>query len=94
MLDIWLLPPPNRKKKGRSKKIARISSDSEREIQYDGPDGVAPDLEDMIAIDDWEKMAGRQLDEDDVDEIAGMVTWCYAKWDDLQYEQCELPNSY
>lgn len=62
---------------------------------YDGIDGLIPEDEgDLIPIDEWEHRAGRQLEEDDVDEIAGMVSWLLAKWDDLQYDQCTCPLSF
>lgn len=54
------------------------------------PDGLEPDAEDRIEIDTWEKINRRLLDEEDVEEVAKLVTWCFFKWDDLQYDQCEL----
>lgn len=91
VLDIYLIPPPHRKKTKKGK-TSRIESDSEdEELLYSGPDGLLPDAEDRVAVDEWEARAGRQLDEEDVDEIAGMVSWCLVKWDDLQYDQCTPP---
>ncbi|WWC96240.1 hypothetical protein V866_003107 [Kwoniella sp. B9012] len=55
--------------------------------QYGLRDGQKPPAEMQIDIDTWEEKAGRELDEDDVDEVAGLVTWCFVKWDDLQYDQ-------
>lgn len=92
MLDIYLLPPPPRKKKGRGKKAktSRIESDSEADMPtFQGMDGVEPIMEEKVSIDEWERLAGRQLEPDDTDMIAGMVTWLFAKWDDLQYDQCK-----
>ena len=40
-------------------------------------DGVEPPEEERMDIDDWEKKAGRVLTEEDVDEVARMVTWCF-----------------
>ncbi|WVF69124.1 hypothetical protein IAT40_003898 [Kwoniella sp. CBS 6097] len=50
-------------------------------------DGAQPPKDMMVDIDSWEGRTGRELDENDVDEIAGLVTWCFVKWDDLQYDQ-------
>ncbi|OCF72795.1 hypothetical protein I204_06024 [Kwoniella mangroviensis CBS 8886] len=55
--------------------------------QYGLRDGQKPPAEMQMDIDTWEEKAGRELDEDDVDEVAGLVTWCFVKWDDLQYDQ-------
>ena len=54
------------------------------------PDGLEPDAEDRIEIDEWEKLNKRSLDEEDVEEVAKLASWCFVKWDDLQYDQCEL----
>lgn len=91
VLDVMLLPPKLvvRKKFGRpAKRQARIISESESETSKTGtttpkvaaterPDGIEPPPEDMMDIDTWEARTGRDLDEDDVDEVAGMVTWCF-----------------
>ena len=52
-------------------------------------DGIEPPADSQVDIDDWEEETGRHLTPDDVDQVARLVTWCYVKWDDLQYEQCE-----
>lgn len=52
-------------------------------------DGIEPPYDQRVGIDDWEEQAGVQLGEGDVDHVAKMVTWCYVKWDDLQYDQCK-----
>lgn len=62
-------------------------SDSEDEFEL--PDGVEPDPEDRIEISEWEERTDRELYEEDAEEIAKYVTWCFIKWDDLQYDQCE-----
>jgi hypothetical protein len=40
------------------------------------PDGVEPSNEEMMEIDTWEEVTGRELGEEDVDDVAEMVTWC------------------
>ncbi|WWC88517.1 uncharacterized protein L201_003428 [Kwoniella dendrophila CBS 6074] len=50
-------------------------------------DGQEPPLDMQLDIDDWEEQARRDLEEEDVDEVSGLVTWCFVKWDDLQYDQ-------
>jgi hypothetical protein len=44
-------------------------------------DGIEPPFEEQMDIDDWEEATGRVLDGDDVDEVAGLVTWCYVRSD-------------
>jgi hypothetical protein len=94
VLDVMLLPPkPVEKKKPVRpvKRQARIISESESETSKAGtttpkvpaterPDGIKPPHEDMVEINTWETRTGRELDEDDVDEVAGMVTWCFVSW--------------
>jgi hypothetical protein len=41
------------------------------------PDGLEPPREDQMSIDEWEKNAGRILEEEDVEEVAKMVVWCF-----------------
>ena len=41
------------------------------------PDGLEPPEEERMDIDTWEETSGRTLGPDDVDEVAGMVTWCF-----------------
>lgn len=86
-----LLPPKKRKGKGKGKSNGRvIESDSEsEESDWEPVDGEKPPVEKAVEIERWENMAGRKLSEDDVDEVAPLVTWFMAKWDDLQYDQCE-----
>lgn len=84
----------------------RIESDSEldesgatesKEVKYDLPalvDGLEPYPEDRIEIDEWERLNHDHLNEGDVDRIIGLVTWCFVKWDDLQYDQCELGSTF
>ncbi|KAK8858701.1 hypothetical protein IAR55_002930 [Kwoniella newhampshirensis] len=50
-------------------------------------DGIQPPPEMRMEIDEWERRSGRELQGNDVDEIAGLVSWCLVKWDDLQYDQ-------
>ena len=41
------------------------------------PDGLEPPASDQMEIDEWERQTGRVLTEEDVDEVAGLVTWCF-----------------
>ncbi|WWD18597.1 hypothetical protein CI109_103050 [Kwoniella shandongensis] len=50
-------------------------------------EGIQPPQDMRVEIDEWERRTGRELQEGDVDELAGLVSWCFVKWDDLQYEQ-------
>jgi hypothetical protein len=79
VLDIFLLPPPAKKKKGRARKSARVDSDPEAEVlRYDGPDGQLPHEDEMVSIDEWEKLAGRQLDDLQYDQ-------CTYSYDNREY---------
>lgn len=86
-----LLPPP-RQPKGKAKK-GRSRSSSVFEARQDASevyyDGIEPAKEDQMDIDDWEEATGKQLGPEDVDQVIKLVSWCYVKWDDLQYEQCK-----
>jgi hypothetical protein len=92
-----LLPPPPKMKKKPPKKISRNTrntSESSITPDYgdattDMVDGIEPYSDKQMHIDDWEETTGRALGEDDVDEVAKLVTWYYVKWDDLQYDQCK-----
>lgn len=91
LLDVYLLPPKNRKKKSsqvaRNRVVSSESDDSDPELE----DGIQPPEPYMVEINRWENMADRKLTADDVDEIAPQVTWFFAKWQDLQYDQCRSP---
>ncbi|ORY25961.1 SNF2 family N-terminal domain-domain-containing protein [Naematelia encephala] len=79
------------------KRRQRVLSDSASEMSEKAgilggsatglPDGLMPPPEKRLDIDLWEEAAGRDLTEDDLDEVAPLVTWCFFKWDDLQYDQ-------
>jgi hypothetical protein len=56
-------------------------------------DGIEPRSDEQMNIDDWEEETGRELNENDADEVAKLVTWYYVKWDDLQYDQCKSASS-
>lgn len=49
-----------------------------------------PRMEDMIPIEQYERVCKRKFTEMDVEELADKVVWMYVKWQDLQYEACEL----
>jgi hypothetical protein len=66
-----------------------MSSESEFDDDPELEDGIQPPQDYMIDINRWENTAGRHLTEDDADEIAPRITWFYAKWQDLQYDQCK-----
>jgi hypothetical protein len=92
-----LLPPPAKAKKNARKNISRNqrnSSELTETPDYGDAtgtmvDGIEPSADDQMNIDDWEEATGRELNEDDVDEVAKLITWYYVKWDDLQYDQCQ-----
>lgn len=90
-----LLPPPAKPKikKGarRSRSASIFETDQDAADHIDGGIWPAEDLQ--MAIDDWEDKTGHALGPDDVDQVAKLVTWCFVKWDDLQYDQCELLGS-
>ncbi|ORX37279.1 SNF2 family N-terminal domain-domain-containing protein [Kockovaella imperatae] len=97
VLDVMLLPPKKKRKPtkiNRSKRILSASATPEPEVEATTlsprPDGVNPPEEEKMEIDEWEERSGRSLQPEDADEIAGLITWCFVKWDDLQYDQCEL----
>ncbi|WWC62726.1 uncharacterized protein I303_105323 [Kwoniella dejecticola CBS 10117] len=50
-------------------------------------DGQEPPGNMQVEIEEWERLSKRSLEEEDVEEVAGLVTWCFVKWDDLQYDQ-------
>ncbi|WVN90608.1 uncharacterized protein L203_105849 [Cryptococcus depauperatus CBS 7841] len=50
-------------------------------------DGIPPPENSLVEIEEWERMTGRKLRDSDADEVAGLVAWCYIKWEDLQYDQ-------
>jgi hypothetical protein len=88
-----LLPPPSKAKgKGRKNVSRSTSTDLAESVDatIDMVDGIEPSREQQVSIDDWELATGRNLDENDVEEVAKLVTWYYVKWDDLQYDQCQL----
>jgi hypothetical protein len=91
VLDVCLrMPPQTDKKRPNKQPKNRIMSDSENETELDPlPDGLEPEPEDRIEIDEWEEQTGRELFEEDAESVAKYVTWCFVKWDDLQYDQCE-----
>ena len=92
VLDVMLLPPiPKAKGKGRKNNSRSASTEASGDATIDTIDGIEPPRDQQVGIDDWEREAGRKLDEDDVEEVAKLVTWYYVKWDDLQYDQCQLP---
>lgn len=85
-----LLPPkPSLKKlKPQVKRGIRIVSESPSEsskhsrrtsdgLVHSRPDGIEPTSDEQMGIDDWEKQTGRILSDIDVDEVAGLVTWCF-----------------
>ena len=41
------------------------------------PDGLEPEDKNMIEVDEWERKTMRELTEDDADEVAPFVTWCF-----------------
>jgi hypothetical protein len=89
LIDAMLLPPQEAKgKEGQSNRGYRVGLESE-ESDWEPVDGEKPPVEKAVEIERWENMAGRKLSEDDIDEVAPLVTWFMAKWDDLQYDQCE-----
>jgi hypothetical protein len=93
-----LLPPPS-KAKARGKGPKNVSRSTSTDLAESGDattdmiDGIEPPREQQVGIDDWELATGRNLDENDVDEVAKLVTWYYVKWDDLQYDQCQLSRA-
>jgi len=97
-----LLPPPPKAKKNARKYISRNKRNSSELIETPDygdaietmVDGIEPSADDQMNIDDWEEATGRELNEDDVDEVAKLITWYYVKWDDLQYDQCESAFTY
>jgi hypothetical protein len=103
ILDAMLLPPPPKAKKNARENLSRnkrTSSELTNTPDYGDAtetmvDGIEPSADDQMNIDDWEEASGRDLNEDDVDEVAKLVTWYYVKWDDLQYDQCQsaFPHS-
>lgn len=89
-----MLLPPVTRPKGKGRKAYTRDSSADLSIHGDATetmiDGIEPPPEHRVNIDQWEELAGNKLGEDDVDQVAKLVTWCYAKWDDLQYDQCKL----
>lgn len=83
-----LLPPkavPKRKALA-PKRGKRIMSEtpSDQSSEQDGisnlhnlPDGLEPSGAFRMDIDEWEEKSRRELSENDVDDVAGMVTCCY-----------------
>ncbi|WVR06458.1 hypothetical protein IAU60_003489 [Kwoniella sp. DSM 27419] len=65
----------------------RSSPADEMRIRLGLKDGQQPPSDMLMAIDEYEQSARRVLNADDVDEVAGLITWCFVKWDDLQYDQ-------
>lgn len=45
------------------------------------PDGVEPPTSQRIDIDEWQRRAGRTLMEEDAEEVARLVTWCFVRQD-------------
>jgi len=102
ILDAMLLPPPPKAKKNARKNLSRSkrnSSELTETLDYGDAtetmvDGIEPSADEQMNIDDWEEASGRELNEDDVDEVAKLITWYYVKWDDLQYDQCQSAFTY
>ena len=102
VLDIMLAPPKRLKKKTnnirRGHRVISLSPSASVTSGNDGraqspveevfkrADGVEPPVEDRMEIDEWEKRAGRVLNEDDAEEIAPLVTWCFVS-DHLHHSQ-------
>jgi hypothetical protein len=91
-----LLPPPDKPKAKKGKRYGKrqTSADSPalstvEDATVDMIDGIEPPQAKQFPIDDWEEETGHVFDEDDVEEVAKMVTWYFVKWDDLQYDQCK-----
>jgi len=91
-----LLTPPPKAKKARKNisRSRRSTSETTGTPNYGDAtetmvDGIEPSAAEQMNIDDWEEAAGRELNENDVDEVAKLITWYYVKWDDLQYDQCK-----
>lgn len=91
ILDVMLLPPqPGAKANPKRSKARPDVFEVDEEDLRALKDGVEPPSDAQMEIDDWEEETGRDLGPDDVDRVARLVTWCYVKWDDLQYEQCKF----
>jgi hypothetical protein len=43
------------------------------------PDGIEPPADQMMSIGEWEEAAGRVLTEEDADEVASKITWCFVR---------------
>jgi hypothetical protein len=96
-----LRTPPRAKKNARKNlsKSRRNTSELTESPDYGDAtetmvDGIEPPADLQMNIDDWEEATGRELGEDDVDEVAKLITWYYVKWDDLQYDQCESASTH
>lgn len=90
VLDVCLMSSKSRKQvaKGNRDRLlsasttpsARGSMPPSSTSTQQRPDGIEPPAEEKIDIDEWEKKAGRILTEDDVEEVAPLVTWCYVSF--------------
>lgn len=89
-----LVPPSRPKAKGKHDRSRSSSVFDVEEDDIDGlTDGVEPPQDMQVNIDEWERMTDRDLGPEDTDQVAKLVTWCYVKWDDLQYDQCKLSST-
>lgn len=86
VLDIMLIPPIAKRKKRIRQQRARILSESPStaspepdESSWTGPDGLEPPLSQRIDVDEWERKRGRVLTQDDTDEVARLVSWCFVR---------------
>jgi hypothetical protein len=97
-----LLPPKvAKKKKNTTRKTGRrvltVSDSSSDTSAGEGasggshrPDGIEPPKDDQVDIDVWEERTGRVLDENDVDEVAKLVTWCFVSFSPMPSAYSEL----
>lgn len=76
--------PQASKKNARNQRVivsasmsASSSSNGDTFTQASIVDGIEPPKSEQMPIDEWEEATGRELDDRDVDEVAGLVTWCF-----------------
>lgn len=93
VLDLLLWAP--KKKQKKKSRLVRAGSDPEDLAEVDEEaeatrlavfeEGEQPSDDYTADLATWERRNNRELNEDDI----GLVIWTFAKWKDLNYDECE-----
>ncbi len=89
VLGIWTLR--RTPKVGNNKPRKRLDSEEledDHAKEQDRMDGIGPEWQDMVTLEEWEASHRRKFEPEDADEVATLAVWAFIKWQDLQYSSC------